>query len=130
MKNVINLVVQKDRCIGCSVCAGICPADALEMKFNESGNLQPVLVGKCLEKCDICIKNCPFNEIISTEQGLGNFVKTYEFSLKNDEKRLKSASGGAGNYILTGILKRKLADKIISVRQGEKYLFEFGVFDD
>lgn len=130
MKNVINLVVQKDRCIGCSVCAGICPADALEMKFNESGNLQPVLVEKCLEKCDICLKNCPFNEIISTEQGLGNFVKTYEFSLKNDEKRLKSASGGAGNYILTEILKRKLADKIISVRQGEKYLFEFGVFDD
>lgn len=41
--NVIDKVVHKSLCIGCGVCAGLCPNHALRMEFNAYGELNPVI---------------------------------------------------------------------------------------
>lgn len=142
--NVISEVFAKNRCIGCGVCAGICPVKILDMKMAKNGLFVPVQNGECLKKCDICLKNCPFYEKNCEKQSdfknLGEIKKCFEFSLKNDADRLKSASGGAGNFILSEILKNKMASKIIAVFACENLsessnktsaeLFKFGVFSD
>ncbi|CZE48858.1 Coenzyme F420 hydrogenase/dehydrogenase, beta subunit C-terminal domain [Campylobacter geochelonis] len=145
--NVIEAVVKKDRCIGCGACAGLCPASVLKMKFNSSGIYEPMEIPGCLEKCKICLDACPFfdkeleEKNISQElygdnpknfKELGNFINTYSFCLKENNERIKSASGGAGYYILSQLLSKDEVDKIIAVEPNEdpEYLFKFAVFSN
>lgn len=140
------MVVQKDRCIGCGACAGLCPVNVLSMDFNESGCYQPYEIPGCLDKCSICLKVCPFyekdleeikisNELYKTEnfyKEIGNFINTYEFYIKDEKTRVESASGGAGYYILSKLLEDDLVDEIIAVEPNNdpEKLFKFSVFKD
>ncbi len=36
--NVIRIIVKNDYCIGCGVCAGICPSNNLHMDWSEKEN--------------------------------------------------------------------------------------------
>ena len=60
--NVIENVVKHGLCIGCGTCAALCPQKALVMKFNEYGEYNPIIEDNCLEKCDLCLSVCPFND--------------------------------------------------------------------
>ncbi|QKF65043.1 Coenzyme F420 hydrogenase/dehydrogenase, beta subunit C-terminal domain [Campylobacter corcagiensis] len=144
--NVIELVVKKDRCIGCGTCAGMCPVNVLSMDFNKSGCYEPYEIPGCLSKCTICLKVCPFydkdlkeigisNELYKTQKSykeMGNFIGTYEFYIKDEKERIKSASGGAGYYILSELLSQKKVDKIIAIEPNDdpEMLFKFSVFDN
>lgn len=144
--NVIELVVKKDRCIGCGACAGTCPVNVLTMKFNDSGLYQPYESSGCLKKCSICLKVCPFyekdllenkisKELYNTKNSykeIGNFTNTYEFFIKDENSRIESASGGAGYYILSELFNQKKVDKIIAVEPNNnpEMLFKMSVFDN
>ncbi len=52
-----------DDCIGCTICAQKCPADAIEMKPYEKHFID---VQKCI-KCDICKQACPNGSIVITD---------------------------------------------------------------
>ncbi|CZE47392.1 Coenzyme F420 hydrogenase/dehydrogenase, beta subunit C-terminal domain [Campylobacter geochelonis] len=154
--NVIKEVVKQNRCIGCGVCAPLCPANVLDMKLSSFANFTPILSEGCIKGCDICLKVCPFydkeleeNELtkklyqntanIKFDEDLGYFLNGYEFYNKDEKERLKSASGGAGSYVLKKLLEQNLVDKIICVKScrgsnskgfnESDFLFEFGVFD-
>ncbi len=145
--NVITEVCDKNRCIGCGVCIGICPVKNLKIDFNKNDYYEVFDKNNCLEKCDLCLKICPFykKELKENELNLeifkdlpnyiedfGKFLQTYEFSKLNLEEKLQSASGGAGDYILTKLLELNLVDKIIAVKSNfdPNKLFKFAVFDD
>lgn len=144
--NIIENVVAKNRCIGCGACAGLCPANVLNMEFNDFGNYEPKEIPGCLKNCTICLKVCPFYEkdlaeqeisqsLYKTEKNykeIGNFLNTYEFYIKDENERVQSASGGAGYFILSKFLKRKMVGKILAVEPNNdpEKLFKFGVFDD
>ena len=49
----------KEKCISCGLCAGICPNMAIEMVQNEEGKSYPVIdIGKCCF-CGLCQDVCP-----------------------------------------------------------------------
>lgn len=60
-ENVVNSVVDSNLCVGCGVCASVCPTSCLKMKANSMGDLQVILKGKC-NGCGLCLKVCPFYE--------------------------------------------------------------------
>ena len=51
--NLIEDVVEQDRCVACGTCEAVCPVNVIELE-----NFVPTLVGKCIE-CGICYNNCP-----------------------------------------------------------------------
>ncbi|NLY04154.1 MAG: 4Fe-4S binding protein [Campylobacter sp.] len=146
--NIIEQVVEKDRCIGCGVCVAICPVSVLDIRFNKNGCYEVSEVPGCLDKCSLCMEVCPFyskdefeNEIskelfssiedINFKEHLGYYSKTYEFSKTNIDDKLASASGGAGNYILSELLNQNLVDKVLAVESNDdpQKLFKFSVFE-
>ena len=144
--NIVSEVVAKDRCIGCGACAGLCPSKVLSMDFNSFGHYEPKEIPGCNPKCDICLKVCPFyekdlaeneisNEIFDSKNSykeIGKYVGNYEFYIKDENERINSASGGAGYYLLSELLKRKMVGKIIAVApcENSEKLFKFNIFDN
>lgn len=126
--NVISEVVTKDRCIGCGVCASNCPFSVLKMRLGGNGFYAPEEGEGCRDKCDICLKVCPFyekgtlenelnsksySELESFSPDFGRFLATYKFYKKDEAQRLSSASGGAGDYIFRELFARGLIDYAI-----------------
>lgn len=145
--NIIELVVDKNRCIGCGTCVAICPANVLHIGFDKTGLYQAFETNGCLEKCSLCINICPFiktnkNEMeiakniykkqdkINFHKNLGYFIDTYEIHKKDINDRLKSASGGAGHALLENLLDEHIVDLIISIESNNDVdkLFKFTVF--
>jgi NADH-quinone oxidoreductase subunit F len=58
-KALIKYVVT-DKCIGCTICAQHCPADAIEFRPYRQQEIDPA---KCI-RCDTCRQRCPAEAIV------------------------------------------------------------------
>ena len=75
-----------EKCIGCELCAGVCPADCIYVRGADNPPDQPVSPGerfgfvyeinylRCIH-CDLCVEACPTEAITET--------KMFEFSFTN-----------------------------------------------
>ena len=145
--NVFDKVVNAGLCCSCGLCAGVCPANALEMAIQENGDLAPSYVNeKCLDKCGLCLKVCPFesgiynprelNELLygkdsvpgcSYAPDIGWFFDCFVGYRKNPDLRRLSASGGLLTWCLEELLTKGLITKVATVRfaPGKEGYFEF-----
>ena len=57
-------VVNPDECIGCGICVGQCPTDAIEMV-----DLKAVIDPEACIACGICAQNCPVDAIYAPAEG-------------------------------------------------------------
>ena len=75
-----------EKCIGCELCAGVCPADCIHVRGADNDPVDPTSPGerfgwiyeinylRCIH-CDLCVEACPTEAITET--------KLFEFSFTN-----------------------------------------------
>ena len=151
MENVVNRVVARGLCSGCGVCVGICPYGTIKMTTLENGDLSPVLFGQCREKCDICLRICPFvngfhdpremNDKLfkgkNTEgdvfdENIGWHLRSVVGYSTTNSQRLRSSSGGLASWCIEALFSRDLVDRAAVVRlskERQPSLFEFFMAD-
>ncbi|MDR2854721.1 MAG: 4Fe-4S binding protein [Methanomicrobiales archaeon] len=66
LKDVTTLAFHAERCVGCGLCAEVCPHGVFHV---ESGKAQVVDKDLCME-CGACKMNCP-EEAIEVNAGVG-----------------------------------------------------------
>jgi len=129
---VIADVVANDLCIGCGVCVGACPNQALGVSWNDTGFLTAQATGNTCEGCGACIKVCPFNptpearyenedklselylsEASHDHRKIGRYTGLYAgYSNKHRET---SSSGGIATYIYEHLFDSGLIDHVVTV---------------
>jgi NAD-dependent dihydropyrimidine dehydrogenase PreA subunit len=80
LRDVVTLELDIDKCIGCGLCAMVCPHRVFEMRDEKS-----VIVDRdrCME-CGACVNNCPV-EAICVESGVGCAVAVFKGMLRRGE---------------------------------------------
>ncbi|MBI9090981.1 MAG: 4Fe-4S binding protein [Desulfobacterium sp.] len=66
LDNVSTLVLDDEKCVGCSLCTEVCPHAVFEMAQNRA---LIVDLNACME-CGACVTNCP-SGAISVSPGVG-----------------------------------------------------------
>lgn len=139
--NVQTVVAAHNLCCGCGVCAAICPADCIEIKFDENLEYKPFVDSDACTNCGSCIRVCPHNQKtnLSAEKTfrenhpntkenkfLGPFLNCYIGHVTRFEDRLASASGGLLTAILEELFTRNFVDAAVVV--GESLYERTGKF--
>lgn len=138
-KDMINFDFKKN-CYGCELCKNICPNNAIEMKENENGFLNPVVNMKKCVHCGLCERKCLFLNERPVEK-IEESCQAYAAQINDRERLKKSSSGGFfyqvaiefikdGGYIAGCIWNAEmmpmhiLSNKIEDIRkmQGSKYV--------
>lgn len=107
--------LNKETCTGCGACYNICPMEAISIKEDKYGFYKPVIDEKKCTNCGLCKKTCPLDNYDSKN----NPPKTFALINKDENTRLKSASGGAfsafAKYVLeqNGVVYGVIWDKNI-----------------
>lgn len=83
-------------CSGCSLCASICPNEAIVMSPNKEGFFMPAIdEGKCIN-CGLCERKCPQLNLIKD-----NYADPSCYAVKADSEILKVSSSGGVFTVLS-----------------------------
>lgn len=125
MEKIIELV-ENNICSGCGICVSVCPKKCFEIQFTNCGQYRPIMskekLTDCID-CHICSKSCGFltdyqeNRNNKYNLHVGEYYSAYSAYVYNDNLRLKSASGGITTHFLKSLLKNKIVDYVVCVRQ-------------
>jgi NAD-dependent dihydropyrimidine dehydrogenase PreA subunit len=66
LKNVVTLVLDRQKCVGCGICGIVCPHDVFTFK---NGRASIKNRDGCME-CGACAQNCP-TEALAVDAGVG-----------------------------------------------------------
>lgn len=146
-RNVCEVIVPNDLCIGCGLCIGVCPPNVLEMRFNEYGEYIAFEYKEgCLPKCDLCLRACPFwnqedNEDTLSQQAFakstgidhrketGYVLDCYVGYSKKKGQRSNGASGGLATWFLQKLIEDNIVDKVVTVspNQDVDKLYQYSI---
>jgi len=144
--SVTNSIVGHDFCIGCGLCAALCPQDVLTMQWNRYGEYNPVEMTPCTTECGLCLKVCPFATSEENEDTIGERLYGAVPGIRHrsetgyylaayvgysERHRPTSASGGMATWLLETLLTQGVVDHVICVAPtgDPERLFAFRVFD-
>jgi coenzyme F420-reducing hydrogenase beta subunit len=138
-------VVEPGLCIGCGLCAALCPEGVLAMGWNRYGEYNPAEVSPCTTGCGLCAKVCPFSDTGEDEDTIGERLYGAVPGVRHrpetgyylasyvgysEKHRLAGASGGMATWLLEALLAEDVVDHVICVAPAGNpdKLFAFRVF--
>jgi coenzyme F420-reducing hydrogenase beta subunit len=144
---VIAAIVGNNLCIGCGLCAAICPEHTMIMQFNQFGEYNPVQNKECDKDCGLCYTVCPFADGNDNEDSIGDtlYGKTVGISHHPEtgyylngyvgyapDTRRRGASGGMATWLLITLLQKGIVDYIIAVVPNDNpdQLFKYAILQD
>lgn len=146
--NITDWVVKNDFCIGCGVCAAICPTNNLLIDWSTRGELTPFSSDFCKDNCSLCQSVCPFydhefnqndltadifnvDSTIQKNEYIGYFLKNYIGHSLTANHRLKGSSGGMASWFMETLLKKQIVDRVVLVGEctGKSCLYHYRVED-
>lgn len=65
-EEVATLVLDQDKCVGCTLCTQVCPHQVFEMDDHKASIVD---FNACME-CGACVNNCP-TQALSVNPGVG-----------------------------------------------------------
>lgn len=130
----INYVVKNNLCVGCGICAGICPVAAIKMIEVPPGiYIAEIDYSICNHRqgCNICYNICPGHsvELINLSNNLfpntqedfylGRFKECYNGYSNDFNIRYHSASGGLITQLLIFMIQNKIIDGALVTRMSK-----------
>lgn len=97
------MIVDKNKCTGCFMCANVCPKKCITMKQDKEGFYYPEIDLKECINCGLCRSKCPS---LKTEEKL-KISKIYALKNKDEIIRENSSSGGLFYELAHLILSNK-----------------------
>lgn len=93
---------EKEKCVGCTACASVCPVKAIVMKPDEEGFLYPNVDEECCIHCGQCEKVCPVMNPAKKPEGKR---RTFLVRTKDADILKQSTSGGFATPLAQWVLK-------------------------
>lgn len=133
VENVCTEIVANNLCIGCGVCAALCPAKTLDIRFNRFGEYNAVDVsGACNKECRLCLQVCPFSDgakdcddlaksvfasipNIKHTSPTGYYLGAFVGYSRINGHRENGASGGLATWLLEKLLQEDYVDYVACV---------------
>jgi len=126
----VSDIVQWRLCVGCGVCASVCPEHNVRLVDLPDEGIRPLLVdpGRC-GSCDECLRVCPGYEYDNSEQqqriGIiealspycGPVLELWEGHASDPEIRFHGSSGGALTALSLYCLEKKGMDGVLHIGQ-------------
>ena len=145
--DVISTIVKNDLCIGCGLCAAVCPERTLVMQFNHFGEYTPPRNHECVKECGLCLEICPFADGEDNEDTIGtSLYKAIPGICHQSETgyylncfvgyapatRERGSSGGLATWFLSTLLKKGIVEYVIAVVPNEDpdQLYKYAILDD
>ena len=105
-----------DLCVGCGICLGLCPTNAISLKTNNVLTVN-FNYSRCTN-CAMCFEACPalsnfYREKPTINDVLGRIEKVFFGCSTDDNIRYHAASGGVITSLVLYTLKQKIVDKVL-----------------
>lgn len=100
----MNHIVAPENCVGCALCANLCPKDAITMVWNKYGFLEPEVNTEACINCGMCLRQCPALEESEQAEKAENHPIAYGAWMKDEDILQQSSSGGIFTALARSVL--------------------------
>lgn len=124
--DTVKKVIQTDLCMGCGMCAAVCPTDAITMRFHEvHGHYEPAIDTQRCTNCGLCLKVCGGWSVdhlalhqqryghAAQDAYLGTIHSVFAASAQDAEAQSRGASGGLVFSILQNLLSHGEVEAVL-----------------